>query len=565
MRLAVGGALIPLLLVLPGCRDLVWHARLLPPDSVELRQADQSAPFLKAHGTDGSVTVLARWVVDPEARTLSGEGRRYDARRALVGAGPFTLSFDQIALVETNRPELLERSEMAVLGVVAGVTVVFAGICAANPKACFGSCPTFYAGDGPAAEGAVLAEGFSSSIARPLEAVDVDALDLPGPHPPSVVVTMRNEALETHFVRGLRLLSVPRPPGGRVYRAGQRYLPAGREHAPLACRGAEGDCLAAVRQDDGEEYRSLAGAEDLGEAEVVELTFPRPAGPAGLVVRARNSLLNTFVFYQGLAWLGTRAGEAFARLEVLPPAQAPAFDEWSRLLGRAEVEALTSRGWVAAGAFGEVGPIAKETQLVELPADLPPGALRLRLRLTRGNWKLDRLALAELAGPALEPVAIGPASVRWRSETPPEGGGRRASPGTTATATVADPPLPSGERAGVRGASTSTLTTPSTPNDADALARLSGQGTRLVSLPGDAWTVTFPLPPGHGEAELFLESRGYYLEWMRAQWLPEEDPAAAVALLAHPREALRRLAPAYKKLEPEAERIFWSSRMGARP
>lgn len=509
--LAAGGA--SLLLALAGCQAVTWRARLLPPDSPELRASDVNAPFLKVHGKDGSVVVLASWRVDTDARTISGSGRRYDAGRRLTGEGDLTVPFEDVALVETNRPEIVPRSGLALLGIPAVTTAVIAGICAASPKTCFGSCPTFYAG--PDGAGPALAEGFSAAIAKPFEQTDVDSLDLPGPRGPTVVLTMRNEALETHFVRSVRLLAVDRPPGARVYRAGDRYLPAHGEASPLACRGAAGDCLAAVTAADALEYRSPAGERDLAEQEIVELTFPPPTGPAGLVVRARSSLLGTFVFYQGLAWLGTRAGEAFARLEEMSPGQVPALGDWARLLGRAEVEVLAASGWVRAGAFDEVGPIAHETQIVPLPASLPPGEVRVRLRLTRGNWKLDRLALAERIGPPVTPVVIPPSEVR---------------------------------RLGVP--------------DPESLARLRGEGDRLVSLPGDAWTLDFPMPSSLHDPELFLESRGYYLEWMREDWMHEEDPDAAVALLARPRDALRRLAPAYKRIEEVSERTFWNSRFG---
>jgi hypothetical protein len=499
-----------------GCTDRYWQARLFKPDTLELKQASPEAPFLKAHGKDGSLAVLRAWTLDTAGGTLSGDGLRYDADRKLVARGPIELPLADLALLETNRPESVYRGEVAVLGVVAGVTLAVAALCAMNPKACFGSCPTFYAG--PPGDERLVAEGFSASIARAFEATDVDAIDVPRPLGSAVELTMKNEALETHYVRSTRLLAVPRPPGGRVYRAGDRYFPTGRELGPLRCRGAEGDCLADVMDDGGGEYLSRAGATDLAEQEVIELAFPAPARPAGLVIRARNSLLNTFVFYQGLAWLGGKAGETLAKLETMSPDQAPAFTGWERLLARAEVEVWTRAGWKGAGTFGEIGPIARETQLVLLPADLPPGEVKVRLRLTRGNWKLDRLSLAELAGPAVEPTVIPAVEVRRNGAA-----------------------------------------------DAGALARLRGEGARLVSVPGDAWTIRFPLPDALHDAELFLESRGYYIEWMREQWIAEEDPAAAVALWRDPGAALRRLAPAWKKMEPGVEKIFWQSRMGATP
>ncbi|MEP7228190.1 MAG: hypothetical protein ABI785_12560, partial [Gemmatimonadales bacterium] len=60
--------------------------------------------------------------------------------------------------------------------------------------------------------------------------------------------------------------------------------------------------------------------------------------------------------------------------------------------------------------------------------------------------------------------------------------------------------------------------------------------------------------------ELFLESRGYYLEWMRREWLAEENLALAAQILLDPAGALRTLAPAFKRQEPEMERLFWNSR-----
>lgn len=490
-----------------------WRARLFAPAATPPRSVD--APFLKVHLKDGAVLVLDRWDVDGAARRIAGDGIRYGADRAKEGQGALAAAFDEIALVETNRPERVARTGLAVLGVVAGASLALTAACLANPKACFGSCPTFYV---PGAEaGGPVAEGFSSSVARAFEATDVDAIDVPRPLGRTLELEMRDEALETHLVRFVRLLVAPRPPGGRVYRAGGAFLSSPREVAPVACAGAEGDCLAAVSRADGVEYASAAGARDLAEQETIEARFPRVAAPAGLVVRARNTLLNTFVFYQGLAWLGGRAGDVFARLER-DPSSAPAFTGWARLLGEVEVWVLGARGWVRAGAVGEVGPLARDTEVVPLPRDLPPGDVRVQLRLTRGNWRIDALALAELGAPVV-PARVELAEVL-----------RDGAP------------------------------------DAAARARLLDPAAYLVASPGDAYRLRWELPAGTGDdVELFLESRGYYLEWIREQWLPEEDLDAAARLVLDPRETLRRLAPAYKRIEPDIERMFWASRVRGRP
>jgi hypothetical protein len=47
---------------------------------------------------------------------------------------------------------------------------------------------------------------------------------------------------------------------------------------------------------------------------------------------------------------------------------------------------------------------------------------------------------------------------------------------------------------------------------------------------------------------------------MRAEWLAEEDLARAAALFLDPAGSLRRLAPEFKRAEPELEAAFWRSK-----
>jgi hypothetical protein len=89
---------------------------------------------------------------------------------------------------------------------------------------------------------------------------------------------------------------------------------------------------------------------------------------------------------------------------------------------------------------------------------------------------------------------------------------------------------------------------------------LAGRRPALVTGPGDEHELRYELPEAPEELELFLSSRGYYLEWMREPWLAEESPWRARALLEHPERALKDLAPAFKRVEPSIENMFWRSR-----
>jgi hypothetical protein len=152
-----------------------------------------------------------------------------------------------------------------------------------------------------------------------------------------------------------------------------------------------------------------------------------------------------------------------------------------------------------------MGPLATDVVVVPLPADATG---RVRLRLARGHWRIDYLASARL-GARVEPLGIEPRSVT---------GARKFQP---------------------------------------------AQGP-LTTLPGDVYTYSFRLPNDAGRYELFLESQGYYLEWMRDEWLSEENPARAAQLMLNPEQLLRDVAPEFKKQEAGMEAQFWGSRYARR-
>src|SRR5207237_1242429 len=150
-------------------------------------------------------------------------------------------------------------------------SVDLTAFCLTHTKSCFGSCPTFYVGK------ELMAEGFSEAIAPSLEETDLDALYRLRPRSRELTVRIKNEALETHVVKAVRLVAARRPAGGRVFATPRGELwQAPRVLEPSACRAAEGDCLAQVRAFDGLERQSPADARDLAAREEIELEFPDP-------------------------------------------------------------------------------------------------------------------------------------------------------------------------------------------------------------------------------------------------------------------------------------------------
>jgi hypothetical protein len=474
---------------------------------------DARSPYLKAHLRSGSVYVLSDWHVDSAAAVVTGHGALLNPNRDLVTQGEVRLPFDSVALFESN--VLKPSSAITALTVMAGVTAVVAGICALNPKSCFGSCPTFYA---PDSTGETLqAEGFSGSIAHALEKADVDMLYRAVPHGRDFTLRLTNEALETHVLRYADLLVAARPPGSRVLVTPDGVFRTTRGATPPSrCRAGEGDCRAALLAFDGRERTSLADSSDLAARETIDLEFDRPpAGTLGVVVASRQSLMTTFLIYQALAYMGSETGRWLAALENVPPGRELPAERLSGLLGRIDVLIPdTADGWTTVGSAGEVGPLAVDTKVVPLPrSGGGPVPQRVRLSLTRGLWRLEYVALVAL-GDTVHPVRITPRAVRRDGR--PDHGAQRA---------------------------------------------LTRRDHPLVTFPGDVYQLDYRLPTSYRDADLFLEARGYYLEWMRREWIAEEDQLEAMRMLVlDPAGTLRTLAPAYVRQEAAMERVFWNSR-----
>lgn len=494
-----------LALALASCANRQERALTLP---AHARALDRRSEYLKAHLRDGHVYILQKWRVDPAGETLTGTGEHQDERRHTLESGVFQIPISSVALFETN--VVSTSPAIAAMAVVTGVSAVLTVACLANPKACFGSCPTFYLSDGE--RDLLQAEGFSASVAPALEATDIDALYRARPTGKEVVVRMTNEALETHVVKYVNVLALPRLPGGRVLGALDGTFWQTRSIVPpRSCTGPEGDCLGAVHAVDAVERTSTADEHDLATKETLELELPPQEGAVGLILGARQTLLSTFVFYQGLAYMGASTGRWMAALERRDGSPGRA-QSLLRLLGGIEVHVEDSAGsWRRVEELAETGPLADDIRMVRLPDGIAQRGAKIRLRMTRGHIRLGYVALAAL-GASVEPVRLTPARVEVQLN--PVYGQERPRP----------------------------------------------SAFPMTTLPGDEVRLTFTLP-GHGEGyELFLETRGYYLEWMREEWAKEENPARAALLVLDPAAALRLLAPAFKKREAEMESLFWRSR-----
>jgi hypothetical protein len=132
--------------------------------------------------------------------------------------------------------------------------------------------------------------------------------------------------------------------------------------------------------------------------------------------------------------------------------------------------------------------------------------------MAKGLWRIDYVALAEL-GNRVEPIIIKPSS-----------------------------------------------SSPQKINSSNVVELLTNADSLLVTYPGDRYFLNYKLPSDFTEYELFMVSQGYYLEWMRNEWLGEENSAKVYQMFLNPKQYYKDLAPQFKKVEAEMEETFWSSK-----
>lgn len=476
--------------------------------------------FFKAHLQDGRVAILEEdWLLNATQDSVQGLGQLYSINRVLEEQGSIHIAIDDIAIIETNQLKKIQAKDgerLAALAIVTGLSIAITIACLTNPKACFGSCPTFYTPDARSVHDA-RAEGFSSSISPALQRTDIDALQCEQPAGTFQLI-MKNEAMETHVLDQIRLHAAPKAPGTFVFQTQSAGYKLGDAPRPPQRASVNGQIITpALHSIDRQEYYARTDSFDLTAKEDLILEFENTAARQnGLVINFRQSLLTTFLLYSGLSYMGADFCDYFYMLETskqAPDLMARPF----RKIGGIEVWAWDGRrkDWQFIEELYETGPIAHNKMLVSLP-NLPPsedGSIRVKLRMAKGNWRLDYAGLTALQG-TITPLELSP------------------------------------ERLCVVSGNTQELSLVAQED-----------GASLISFPGNEYQFDFELPalPEGHRYELFLSSTGYYLEWMRKEWIQEENPSKLRKFLAGHPGTWREMALEYKSTEATAEEAFWAS------
>jgi hypothetical protein len=476
-------------------------------------------PFLKAHLKNGDVCILRdTWEVDETLNTVTGNGIKYDFNRRKVFEGTFSIPLDSVAIFETNTKITgPESGRLAALSIMAGVDVIVGLICLTNPKACFGCCPTFYINEHDNLRYAD-AEGFSNAITPSLEYFDIDALNNKSLTGNLFSITMKNEALETHCINNVKLLAYPRKAGEHIYHSSANDFYLCKNNYPLSkAQAKESDITALLQNDDRQERTSPANKKNLSSKEEICLSFDNVKNKdnLGLIINFRQTLMTTYFIYNAIGYMGDRVGDVYAKMESNSEINDKLKEGIKKELGNIDVYLWNEQNnlWELQGGFYEIGPIAINRQIIPLQNIVSGSDVKIKLVMNEGLWIIDYLALTNISE-KVDPTEILPASIL-------NGG----SPDSTALAAVNNP------------------------------------GKYLVSMPGSEYKFNFILPDQDTDYELFLYSKGYYLEWMRENWIRDKNLRKLKQMIDNPKRYLRSEAKNYKRYEETMNQEFWNSKI----
>jgi hypothetical protein len=504
LLLVAAGATAACIVRSPAIRPMDLQA-----DSVDVRTP------AKAHLRDGS-TILYPHGVLLLRDTLRGHGERHAID--LRPAGPVAVvPLDSVIGMESYSSDVNAPATFALTTVAVGLGAVAT---AGAAVAIFGSCPTIYSDS--AGTPVLEAETFSYSIARLFEMRDVDVLRARPDSHGIVRLEVRNEMAETHYLNHLELLEVRHAAKERALPdARNGMLVIGEEAAPARARDRAGrDVLPDVASRDGrvaETAPARFASADAGDArDWMDLAIPRAAGADSVVIafRMRNSLLNTVLLYDlMLAAPGARSLDwTGATLETV--GGATALGRWYVREMGLRVSVRDGDSWREVARVADTGPIAWRDVAVVVPAG-NADTLHVRLSYVTDGWRIDRVS----------------SSVRWR----------RAEPRTIPVARVM----------GADGVA----------HD-DARARLGAADERYVqTLPGQRFVAEFDAGAGSATRTMMLGSQGYYVEWVRGDWI---RAATASRPFAPSDSTIGQALARWREQRNELETTFFAARVPVR-
>lgn len=415
---------------------------------------------------------------------LSGTGSRYWIDNQVKRDTPQLISLDSVQAITVYESKMEgARAGASVLLYLFGVpSAAISVYCLSCPKCCFGSCPTIYSFDGLKYN--FETELFSYSIAKQMEENDLDHINQEIPDNGIYKLKVTNEAMETHYINNISLILASHPKGTKLYSSSAgKYIQISKPETQYRVTNREGiDVTSLVNSQDEIYYRSsLEMVKKMYDGICydwldVKAKVPQSSRKAKLLIRYRNTLLSTILFYEVV--LGSQGINAVNWINKMNKDElyASQFNFVYQTFSGIGIYENNDGELTKRGHFGDAGPLNWKYSAGEIYPD-GSGELNIRLQFVPDNFMIDYIALDysedNASGITLEEIF--PAGIK--------------------------------------------------PYDGEEIENISGllkyaDDKYLVTNPGDSYMLDFKIEKKNScEQTVFIKSRGYYNEWIRGNWV----------------------------------------------
>lgn len=480
----------------------------------------------KCHVIDGSVIVYTNgFKVD--RNVIRGVGDRYFFTGNEEVTEVLNFPLDSIVAItiydDYTDARIIANGSLYIWSAAVTGTTIY---CISCPKCCFGSCPTIYTFSNgiPSLE----TELFSSSISKMLEDDDLDKLKEKIPDNGIYKIKITNEALETHYIDKFNLTVAEHPLGTMVYLNIDKGLTVIQNTGPAlsAVNSDQDNIMKEINSEDTLSYRS--GMKMVNELkngpkyDWINITSPVPenAGKAKVLVRYKNTLLSTILFYDVvLGSQGIRAVQWTDKMNNDPLYAADfkmIYDNFSGM----EFEIFENGKWISAGKFPDAGPICWKDVAAEVSVS-GLKELKFRLKFIPDNFMIDYIGI--------EYESIEENNLRTESIVPNEV---------------------------INNSNDSASNTISLLETSDK--------NYLITNPGDSYDLIYKIPKKNDvEQTVFISSRGFYNEWIRGSWIKNDTATRRFDLYSINRN-LRLLAQSWEESKSLIEGEFFNTRIAVK-
>lgn len=484
MRKVIILHLFPLIILFSSCQYPILKINEI--DKSTLSKETIIKEPVKVYLKDNSVVVFNAGFVLKDKK-LNGEGSRYYFNgKANLGQQNFPID-SAIAITTIISDIPASRSVGSFLMGITSVPLSFSGIyCLVCPKCCFGSCPTIYTSLN---DKEIKAELFSSSIGKYLKANDLDRIAELKEGRNDFSITVTNEALETHFIDKLKLKAVYHKKGSSVYNNSKGdFVSISNPGNNYDAVNAKGEIITPdLLIDDGVYYRTSNKSEinknqDNGSFDFVELKIRKrnDVDHIKILFKYRNTLLSTILFYDiVLASQGIKAIDWLNKIdndEIYSNEFKQVYDIFSGI----KLSYYKNGNWIKITNLPDAGPLSWKYLAENIDVSGMGEEIRIRLDFFKDNIMIDYIGIDnDLTPDDFKTVDLTPTKILLNQRD-------------------------------------------ATEEIMNAISDIDEK--YLITDPGDKINLNYEIENREDQQiTFFIESNGYYKEWIRGNWITNNN------------------------------------------